>query len=349
MANPFSVNVPSLSEAITSGEQGYSAIRQLMMGREQDAARKAAQEDLMNGDTRSALARLLGANDPKSAAVLSAYQTAQQAGQGVYGTPIYGTNERGETVLGAIGKQGQFQLLDTGGITPTPGVRMIDTGTGFVPVQSRTGQPVQGGTYQPGQAQPGVPQPQTGFIPKDVAGEARQKVVGKEEGEVQANLAAMRGKLPGLLEVVKKLGEIGDQATYTSAGQLLDYGRTQAGMDPRKSAIARTTYIAMVDNQVLPLLRETFGAQFTQKEGESLKTTLGDPNKTPQEKRAVLDAFIQQKVRNVASLEQQLSKPQSGQPTVPPPPPKMNEVRGGYRYKGGDPASPESWINMRLK
>jgi hypothetical protein len=62
----------------------------------------------------------------------------------------------------------------------------------------------------------------------------------------------------------------------------------------------------MVDNQILPLLRETFGAQFTLQEGQSLKTTLGDPEKSPQEKRAVLEAFIEQKVRNIEALELQL-------------------------------------------
>jgi hypothetical protein len=106
--------------------------------------------------------------------------------------------------------------------------------------------------------------------------------------------------------VAEQLAKLGDAAAYTKAGQLMDYGRAQANLPPRAEAIARTKYIAMVDNQVLPLLRETFGAQFTQKEGESLKTTLGDPEKSPQEKRAVLEAFIEQKVRNIEALELQL-------------------------------------------
>ena len=62
-------------------------------------------------------------------------------------------------------------------------------------------------------------------------------------------------------------------------------------------------YVAKVDNQVLPLLRDTFGAAFTVKEGETLRATLGDPNKSPAEKKAVLRAFIEQKKRDVAALE----------------------------------------------
>lgn len=184
--NPFSVAVPNVLQALMAGEQGYKDVRGFISQREQDAARRDAQQSFLNGDTRGALARLIGANDPKSAAVLSTYQ---QGANGVYGTPIYGTDEKGNTVLGAISKDGQFRRLDTGGVTPTPGVKMLDTGTGYVPVQSRTGQPVQGGAYQPGSPrQTGTSQPQVGYIPKDVAGEAREKVVGKNQGETQSSL-----------------------------------------------------------------------------------------------------------------------------------------------------------------
>jgi hypothetical protein len=63
--------------------------------------------------------------------------------------------------------------------------------------------------------------------------------------------------------------------------------------------------MAMVDNQVLPMLRDTFGAQFTVKEGETLRATLGDPDKTPAEKKAVLEAFIEQKIRNIEATAKQ--------------------------------------------
>ena len=68
-----------------------------------------------------------------------------------------------------------------------------------------------------------------------------------------------------------------------------------------EGARARADYEATIANNILPLLRQTFGAQFTEKEGESLKTTLGDPNKSPSEKNAVLDAFIESKLNNITS------------------------------------------------
>jgi hypothetical protein len=132
-----------------------------------------------------------------------------------------------------------------------------------------------------------------------IAGAESAKVTGKAEGEAKASLASLRSKMPGLETVVRQLDELSEKATYTLAGRAIDAARRQLGTEPREAAIARQQYTSMVDNQILPLLRDTFGAQFTQKEGESLKATLGDPNLSPKEKQAVLKAFIEQKRRNI--------------------------------------------------
>jgi len=124
----------------------------------------------------------------------------------------------------------------------------------------------------------------------------------KAKGEDAATAESLESKMPGLEEVVRKLDELSEKATYTYGGQALDWSQKQLGMDPRAAAVARSEYIAMVDNQVLPLLRDTFGAQFTQAEGETLRNTLGDPDKSPTEKQAVLKAFIEQKRRDIEAL-----------------------------------------------
>lgn len=317
-------------------------------GAQRDATRQRVLAE-SGGNIENALTALIKSGDIEGAAKIGSILQAQQGMQGVYGTPIYG-EVNGKPAIGSFDKRGNFKPIDTGGFQVTPGIKTIETPQGTYVVGSKSGQPVGGGvapTTGPAPAQPGQPAPTgqpaapqaPGFYPADNRAKARDVKIGGEEGEAHANLAAMRSKLPGLMVVVKKLGEIGDQATYTTAGQVLDYGRTQLGMDPRKAAIARTTYIAMVDNQVLPLLRETFGAQFTQKEGESLKTTLGDPNKTPQEKRAVLDAFIEQKIRNVESLERQSqsqappqAQPQQAAPQAAP----QQQFQNGMRAQHPD-------------
>jgi hypothetical protein len=113
--------------------------------------------------------------------------------------------------------------------------------------------------------------------------------------------------MPGLKAVVAELGTLAEQATYTTAGQLWDDVVRETGAMPTEGALARTKYMSMVDNQVLPLLRDTFGAAFTVQEGESLRATLGAPNKSPAEKKAVLEAFIEQKVRDLTALQNRVS------------------------------------------
>lgn len=135
---------------------------------------------------------------------------------------------------------------------------------------------------------------------------SQQQELGKARGEKIALLNSANSKLPQLLDTVNQLSDLGQKATYTSAGLATDFARRELGISPRDSAVARSKYIATVDNQILPLLRDTFGAAFTQKEGESLKVTLGDPNKSPQEKEATLQAFIQQKVATLNSAAQEV-------------------------------------------
>jgi hypothetical protein len=209
--------------------------------------------------------------------------------------PIYGTDpDTGEQVIGVLGENATFKKIDTGGVKIQSGVEKIDLGTHFQLRDRRTGQIV--GTEQ-----------------KDLKGAESAKAEGKAKGEDVAAYQSMVSKMPGLTRVVQKLDDLAGKATYTLAGQALDYGQRQLGMAPRDAAIARSEYVAIVDNQVLPLLRDTFGAQFTEREGATLRATLGDPDKSPQEKQALLRAFIEQKRRDIEALSAR-----TGQPTANP-------------------------------
>ncbi|MGL6208723.1 MAG: hypothetical protein ACRC14_02695 [Paracoccaceae bacterium] len=140
--------------------------------------------------------------------------------------------------------------------------------------------------------------------------------IGKAEGEDTALLDSTSSKMEGLEQVVSQLETLADKATYTYAGQVRDTVKKQLGLEPGEAAIARSEYIAMVDNQVLPMLRDTFGAAFTVREGETLRATLGDPDKSPQEKKAVLRAFIEQKKRDIKALETRTGQPGSDAPAA---------------------------------
>jgi hypothetical protein len=139
---------------------------------------------------------------------------------------------------------------------------------------------------------------------------ARAAEEGKAEGVISTELQERVSVMPQLIDTTQRLSALGKLATYTMGGQARDFLMRQAGMDVPDAAVARSEYISMVDNEVLPLLRQTFGAQFTQKEGESLKATLGDPNKSPQEKDAVLRSFLNTKMKTINSQARRIGEPE---------------------------------------
>src|SRR5690606_23984515 len=172
-------------------QKGIGGLLDPFIEGQQLAGRRNALADLPRApdgsiDFNTAVARLLQAGDMKGAQALAQISNAQQAHSGVYGTPIYGTLPDGSTGLGVIDKRGQFRPVNTPGFKPAPGVRTIDTGTGTMLLDSRTGVPI-GGAVQPGAT--GAPtNTRAGFVPKDVAGEAALRARGKVAGETQAML-----------------------------------------------------------------------------------------------------------------------------------------------------------------
>jgi hypothetical protein len=181
----------------------------------------------------------------------------------------------------------------------------------------RAGRPMNLGSeiVFPSQVDPS--QPPVARFAKDIAPEKTPEHISKtEETKVKSKalattkteLADLEAGLPALEGVTKKLSALGKEATYTKAGQMRDIAARQAGL-PTKSSVARAEYIATVNNEVLPLLRQTFGAAFTAQEGESLKITLGDPNASPAEKDAQLKAFINSKKRQIETKKRRINPP----------------------------------------
>jgi len=181
-----------------------------------------------------------------------------------------------------------------------------ELGLNLVPLQDENGefagwgQPSKGGGIFPAQVQGGAMRPMSPYERK--FSEAAGSGAGKDEGDAIGTYRSMTSRMPGLESVVENLTGLADKATYTLGGQAVDWTRRQLGAEPREAAVARAQYTAIVDNQILPLLRDTFGAQFTQKEGETLRATLGNPDVSPKEKQALLTAFIEQKRRDIEAL-----------------------------------------------
>lgn len=156
----------------------------------------------------------------------------------------------------------------------------------------------------------------------------------EERGEAFTDLSRMNAALPGLRDTVSQLKELSSIATSTLGGKIFDAAVKESGFGSTKGATAKAKFIAIVNNQVLPLLKPTFGAAFTVQEGESLKATMGDPDASPEQKIAQLDAFIAQKVRDIETKEAQLA-PQGAQTIV-------NENEQALEWAKNNPNDPRS-------
>ena len=209
-------------------------------------------------------------------------------------------------------------------------LQQINTGQQQFGVNRFTNQPI-GPTFQ----NKLTPSQQPAYKAKAKAAEVEGSAMGAAKNE----LADRESTLPRLQQVVAELSELGKKATYTQAGQAFNSAKRQIGMKSSESAIARKEYISKVNNEILPLLRQTFGAAFTAAEGESLKATLGDPNASPEEKDAVLKSFIESKSGSINTLKSRTGQGQNF--------PQVGEERGGYRFKGGNPANKNTWEQIQ--
>jgi hypothetical protein len=117
----------------------------------------------------------------------------------------------------------------------------------------------------------------------------------------------MGAALPGLRDTVDQLKNLSGIATSTMGGRVFDIASKELGFGSTKGANASAKWVAIVNNQVLPLLKPTFGAAFTVAEGNSLRATMGDVNASPAEKMATLEAFIAQKEQDIITKGRELN------------------------------------------
>lgn len=122
----------------------------------------------------------------------------------------------------------------------------------------------------------------------------------------------MQANMPQLLEMVDDLNNLADKTSTSlySKGKSALYKAFNASTDTDDANVA---YDNMVDNNILPLLRQTFGAAFTEREGERLKATLGNKGMTAAQRKQALNNFITQKQREMESKKRKIDayNPQS--------------------------------------
>lgn len=278
---------PAIAEALSSpyADPGTQRIAQLLLGQQMEAQQAAQARQLEMQDPAYQLD--LDYKRAQIAKMRRELETGGADAETFFGNPVPFEGRDGAIRYGQIGSKGTFRPIQLGeGEAFVPPTKQQDTGTEILTINQ--------------QGEVIARTPKQNF--QEAADKAAGTVSGKTAGEVQAEYDSISSKMPGLMAVTTRLGELADKATYTTTGQFIDWANKEAGAQPRDAAVARAEYQATVDNQILPLLRDTFGAQFTAAEGEKLSKTLGDANLSPTEKHAVLNAFIQQKQRDIEAL-----------------------------------------------
>ena len=200
--------------------------------------------------------------------------------------------------------------------------------------------------------EPGTPEFERFMASRGAYEKTAQAEEARNRTDDEQQLIVMTRNLPGLYDVVDELADLASVATYTATGLAADNLARQLGQPMSEGATARAAYIATVDNQILPLLRQTFGAAFTAAEGDRLRATLGNEKGSPEEKMATLNAFIRGKQREIVALGGELpERPVAASPVAPDTPvtgggaavPAPGDIVDGYRFKGGNPALQSNW------
>lgn len=180
---------------------------------------------------------------------------------------------------------------------------------------------------------------------------AEAKARGTKRG---AAIGEQQGNIPlkeDALSAVKSAKSILDKGIYT--GAYADIQKSIAkytpGMDTEKAANTED-FISAIGNTIVPRLKE-FGGNDSNEELKYLQRIQGGDIKF--EKKAlqsILDRtekFIERGIYR-AQKGADPNTPVSGEPSIPSKKsaPKIGESRGGYYFKGGDPANPKNWVKQ---
>lgn len=137
---------------------------------------------------------------------------------------------------------------------------------------------------------------------------AKAGVVGKDRGEDIVKLDFLDANMPNIETTVEKLNELNKIATYTTGGLMVDAGFRQMGWKVPEGATARAQAKSLIDTTILPLLKPTFGAAFTENEGNKLLDTWGDQNASPEEKEMALQGMMMSVRLQGETLRRKLDK-----------------------------------------
>lgn len=346
MANRFSINPPNPLEALMAGVQGYEGAQKRAKQGDIEAGRQEAVQALQSGgDTRGALARLIGVGDIQGANAIAQY-AENQANRGFREQQAQRSQQNADRSFGL--QQQQFGLAQRQADIAAKGFdyKEVDDGQGgktLVRIEKATGNitrpEISGAPSQPTNPfaygkQNEAQSKDSGFANRMFRAEnvlRDPKVEAAATDPVQYGL----GKLPGIA------------ANYATNKEYQKFD--QAQRDFINATLRRESGAAIAESEF-----ENARKQYFPQPGDS-------PEKIAEKRKNRQDAIASVAGGGGPAYRPPFTFSETGdlvptgqkqgvrtaQPQGGPVQPTIGETRDGYRYKGGDPASPASWVALK--
>ena len=140
---------------------------------------------------------------------------------------------------------------------------------------------------------------------------------GTNEAEEKDVIASMSANLPALRATTERLKGLAATASFSLPQKGFNFVMQQAfGVTPQGST-DRERMKSIVNNMILPLLKQTFGASFTVNEKDELKATLLDMDMPAPARIAALEEYMNGKTRELQVLQSKYASTDSGRVAYP--------------------------------
>lgn len=335
MANPFQVDVVNPLQALLLGQQSYAAGIESNKKRAQEAARTEAGQLYAAGDTKGALARLLAGGDLQGANTYSGLdQQAYSRTRDVKNDERQAARDRiadqhwaashGLAVRAANrADQDKFGIKEV--TDPVTGA------TSFVKYNTTTGE-----VSPTGGAPIGPSAPMNPFSDGGKFNEGEGKAAGFTDRMLQSE-GILRGtpKQPGIEAQGANLTQTGLSKIPLAGNYLVSQERQkfeQAKRDFINAQLRRESGAAISSSEF-----DSANKQYFPVPGDSEETI----NQKAQNRRAAVEAMGREGGK---SYRPKAIYTADGRVV---PLPKVGELKDGYRFKGGDPANPNSWAKAQ--
>ncbi len=356
MANPFEVSVVNPLQALLIGQQSYAAGQEANKKAATDQARQEATQLAGSGDYKSAIGRLLGAGDYQGVSALTGIDNnqwtrqhtektdARQAGRDAISDQHWNADYGLRKDAAARAGEDKFTVQKVENPDGTTSfVRVKTTGPeGVIPsgvTPSAPNNPFSaGGKFNGDQGKA------AGFTDRMLQSEGILSGVGPNPGSEGP-------PMPGVQDV-------GTSVAQTSMSKIPGVGNFMVSGDRQKYNQAKSDFINA------QLRRESGAAIAASEFANADKQYFPVPGDKPEvikqkaaNRRAAVEAMGREgggsykpkyTFDDASGGVVPYGQPAAAQPASPtfPPPPKIGESRGGYRFKGGNPGDPANWAQV---